>query len=85
LAWYLAAVRLPSDPFMTARPSVVDRHHLQARPRFLSRISKSGSCSGIVSSVSAFAAQVQVFMKKVLKPQTIANIFPLSELGFFDE
>ncbi len=45
-ARYLAAVRLPSDPCMTARPSVVHRYHLQARPRFLSRISKSGSCSG---------------------------------------
>jgi hypothetical protein len=43
LAWYLAAARLPSDPSMTARPSVVHRDHLQPRPRFLSRISNSGS------------------------------------------
>jgi hypothetical protein len=31
------------------------------------------------------AAQVQVFMKKVLKPQTIGNSFPSPELGFLNE
>ena len=48
-AWYLAADRLPSEHCMTAWPSIVQRYHRHARPRFVSRISKRGSCSGIVS------------------------------------
>jgi hypothetical protein len=32
---------------MTAR-SVVQTHHLQARPRFFKTTSKTGNCSGIV-------------------------------------
>jgi hypothetical protein len=58
---------------MTARPSVVQSCHRQAWPRFLRRISKRGSCSGIAIVCLGFAAQVQLLLKNVFGTQTIEN------------
>lgn len=46
-AWYLAAARVASEPCMIGCPSLVQRHHLHARPRRLRWISKSGNWYGI--------------------------------------